>query len=338
MTTRSSRRGTSAQLFVQRSWATVRESFQKYDYDFYKVDPLLFSPAVVTIHNLRIGRTWSTDQIETDVLRQSFLSMSDRDPARFLCLGAGEGWHADQLRSAAACSRLPDLHFATYESLSARVGRRLPVAACMRCRIARRIRRDLDSHDAGRLVGTDHVSIGHAAQPSPNRPRPHCSRSSIHRVRSKSPSTNLRRLRTLPNLGSDVPETIVVQSRARSDRCIRRAWRRLHRQADLWRRRSRRDANSRRGTGLVPPLRRWRSLDAVLLRPAVRPARRHRHATAGHRRSRSSAFAAKTNQIFAPMLPVAVACADNRTDERSKSTMAKRICQFDRIEVSPRST
>ncbi len=48
--------------------------FKQYDYDFYQVDPLLFSPAVVTIHNLRSGRTWTAGRIETEILRQSFLS------------------------------------------------------------------------------------------------------------------------------------------------------------------------------------------------------------------------------------------------------------------------
>ncbi|MGB7325434.1 MAG: methenyltetrahydromethanopterin cyclohydrolase [Rubripirellula sp.] len=48
--------------------------FKDYEYDFYKVDPMLFSPAVVTIHNLRSGRTWSHGEIQTDVLRRSFLS------------------------------------------------------------------------------------------------------------------------------------------------------------------------------------------------------------------------------------------------------------------------
>ncbi|MFG0261624.1 MAG: methenyltetrahydromethanopterin cyclohydrolase [Novipirellula sp. JB048] len=48
------------------------QTFQQYEYDFYKVDPMLFSPAVVTIHNLRSGRTWNHGQIATDVLRQSF--------------------------------------------------------------------------------------------------------------------------------------------------------------------------------------------------------------------------------------------------------------------------
>lgn len=48
--------------------------FQKYEFDFYKVDPLLFSPAVVTIHSLRSGRTWTHGRLETEILRQSFLT------------------------------------------------------------------------------------------------------------------------------------------------------------------------------------------------------------------------------------------------------------------------
>ncbi|WP_068264384.1 methenyltetrahydromethanopterin cyclohydrolase [Rubripirellula obstinata] len=46
--------------------------FKEYDYDFYKVDPMLFSPAVVVIHNLRSGKTWRTGRLKTDVLIQSF--------------------------------------------------------------------------------------------------------------------------------------------------------------------------------------------------------------------------------------------------------------------------
>lgn len=49
------------------------ELFKDYDYDFYRVDPLLFSPAVVTLHNLRSGRSWTAGRIETDLLRRSFL-------------------------------------------------------------------------------------------------------------------------------------------------------------------------------------------------------------------------------------------------------------------------
>ncbi|MEM8669960.1 MAG: methenyltetrahydromethanopterin cyclohydrolase [Planctomycetota bacterium] len=48
--------------------------FKQYDYDFYKVDPLLFSPAMVTFHSLRSGKTWTAGQLVTSVLRDSFLT------------------------------------------------------------------------------------------------------------------------------------------------------------------------------------------------------------------------------------------------------------------------
>lgn len=46
--------------------------FADYDHDFYRVDPLLFSPAEVTIHSLRSGRTFSAGRRNVNVLRQSF--------------------------------------------------------------------------------------------------------------------------------------------------------------------------------------------------------------------------------------------------------------------------
>jgi len=48
--------------------------FKDYDYDFYKVDPHLFSPAIVTIINLRSGIARRFGKINTDVLRQSFFA------------------------------------------------------------------------------------------------------------------------------------------------------------------------------------------------------------------------------------------------------------------------
>ncbi len=48
--------------------------FKDYDYDFYKVDPLLFSPAMVTMHNLRTGRSWQRGRLNPSVLRQSFVT------------------------------------------------------------------------------------------------------------------------------------------------------------------------------------------------------------------------------------------------------------------------
>ncbi|MEM6363439.1 MAG: methenyltetrahydromethanopterin cyclohydrolase [Planctomycetota bacterium] len=48
------------------------EVFKDYDYDFYKVDPMLFSPAVVTLHSLQSGRSWRAGSVMEDVLKRSF--------------------------------------------------------------------------------------------------------------------------------------------------------------------------------------------------------------------------------------------------------------------------
>ena len=47
------------------------EVFKRYG-DFYKIDPLLFSPAQVTFHNLKTGRTHTFGRLEPEVLRKSF--------------------------------------------------------------------------------------------------------------------------------------------------------------------------------------------------------------------------------------------------------------------------
>lgn len=46
--------------------------FAKYDHDFYKIDPMLFSPAVVRFHNLQTGSTFEFGNLEPGTLRQSF--------------------------------------------------------------------------------------------------------------------------------------------------------------------------------------------------------------------------------------------------------------------------
>jgi len=48
------------------------EVFKDYEYDFYKVDPNLFSPAVVRLVNLRSGVMRTAGQIASDVLARSF--------------------------------------------------------------------------------------------------------------------------------------------------------------------------------------------------------------------------------------------------------------------------
>lgn len=48
------------------------EIFQRYEGDFYKIDPHLFSPAKVELVNLKSGRSFSAGEFRHDVLKQSF--------------------------------------------------------------------------------------------------------------------------------------------------------------------------------------------------------------------------------------------------------------------------
>ncbi|WP_145058298.1 methenyltetrahydromethanopterin cyclohydrolase [Adhaeretor mobilis] len=48
------------------------EVLASYEYDFYKVDPLLFSPAMVTLVNLKSGNTFRYGELNQAVLAQSF--------------------------------------------------------------------------------------------------------------------------------------------------------------------------------------------------------------------------------------------------------------------------
>lgn len=46
--------------------------FRDAGYDFYQIDPLLFSPAEITFHNVETGNAFRFGQREPDVLRESF--------------------------------------------------------------------------------------------------------------------------------------------------------------------------------------------------------------------------------------------------------------------------
>ncbi len=48
--------------------------FAKYDRDFYKIDPLLFSPAEVTLISLQTGHTFRYGETNRDILHHSFSS------------------------------------------------------------------------------------------------------------------------------------------------------------------------------------------------------------------------------------------------------------------------
>lgn len=52
--------------------ASFAELYTRYHGDFYKIDPMLFSPAMVTFHNLKTGKTHSFGKLEGEVLRRSF--------------------------------------------------------------------------------------------------------------------------------------------------------------------------------------------------------------------------------------------------------------------------
>lgn len=47
------------------------EIFERYDKDFYKIDPLLFSPAEVWLTSATSGRTFHAGRVDTEVLRKS---------------------------------------------------------------------------------------------------------------------------------------------------------------------------------------------------------------------------------------------------------------------------
>jgi methenyltetrahydromethanopterin cyclohydrolase len=49
-----------------------KEVFKGYGYDFYKIDPLLFSPALVSLQNLDTGRTHTFGALNHEVLAASF--------------------------------------------------------------------------------------------------------------------------------------------------------------------------------------------------------------------------------------------------------------------------
>jgi methenyltetrahydromethanopterin cyclohydrolase len=50
------------------------EIFRRHGGDFYKIDPLLFSPAEISITNKASGRTFRAGRVNTSVLRASLFA------------------------------------------------------------------------------------------------------------------------------------------------------------------------------------------------------------------------------------------------------------------------
>jgi methenyltetrahydromethanopterin cyclohydrolase len=55
--------------------APFAEIFKRYGNDFYKIDPLLFSPAEVVFHNLASGKSHFFGRTEPEVLKRSFFAV-----------------------------------------------------------------------------------------------------------------------------------------------------------------------------------------------------------------------------------------------------------------------
>lgn len=47
------------------------ETFKKYDKDFYKIDPNLFSPAEIFVNNVRTGNAFHAGEVNSDILKKS---------------------------------------------------------------------------------------------------------------------------------------------------------------------------------------------------------------------------------------------------------------------------
>ena len=51
---------------------TFAQVFKDYGYDFYKVDPMLFSPARALVTNVTSGNSFEAGALHEDLLAQSF--------------------------------------------------------------------------------------------------------------------------------------------------------------------------------------------------------------------------------------------------------------------------
>jgi methenyltetrahydromethanopterin cyclohydrolase len=56
--------------------APFAEIFRRYLGDFYKIDPMLFSPALICFHNLQSGKTHVFGRLEPEVLQRSFFRLA----------------------------------------------------------------------------------------------------------------------------------------------------------------------------------------------------------------------------------------------------------------------
>ena len=99
----------AAELRLARLRPALRRAVQAAGYDFYKLDPMLFSPARVTVTALSTGRSFTAGELAPDLLARSFGSAEPASTSMAPDIvvlgpgaGTGSGWRA---RSSRAASR-----------------------------------------------------------------------------------------------------------------------------------------------------------------------------------------------------------------------------------------
>ncbi len=56
--------------------------FKRYNHDFYKIDPILFSPAEIVFHNLKSGRSQAFGRVAPEILKRSFFEVEQEGTGR----------------------------------------------------------------------------------------------------------------------------------------------------------------------------------------------------------------------------------------------------------------
>ncbi len=144
--------------------------FERYDRDFYKIDPHLFSPARVTLCGLDSGRTFllrphAAAGHSRVVRHASRATVAHSKPGakkpamHFAVLCSSDSWYLHDLRRAAAGRH--EITPLAFRDLAAELTRRRP-ALSRRRRRSERYRRRRRAHDAAGLARTGGLSHGPA--------------------------------------------------------------------------------------------------------------------------------------------------------------------------------
>ena len=142
------------------------EIFKRYDNDFYKIDPLLFSPAEVWLTSATSGRTSTPGTLEPGACCARRCSASEASMHDRRSFSARTGWHTDELCRALAARGHVGRGAAVRRRCwraSAGTGGSPDDAARSEGVLAVRGRRRAGAHHSERLARADHLPRGRAA-------------------------------------------------------------------------------------------------------------------------------------------------------------------------------